>query len=127
MATPFNVCGGMQDNYDWCGRARCATRRHRRLNSGDDAGRQDGFVAIIDPADLAHRLHRIAGRQHGRNEPRHRRLEELDPAESREGPPAPPANAALPLELGPPMTFHHTDPKVLYTAANNGFQIHGSR
>ena len=19
MATPFNVCGGMQDNYDWCG------------------------------------------------------------------------------------------------------------
>ena len=34
MATPFNVCGGMQDNYDWCGPSRCAAWRASPITSG---------------------------------------------------------------------------------------------
>ena len=34
METPYNICGGMQDNYNWCGRARARHGRHRRTTTG---------------------------------------------------------------------------------------------
>ena len=51
MATPFNVCGGMQDNYDWCGpsqvrgSAGIANYHWTTIQGGD------GFVVIQDPRD----------------------------------------------------------------------------
>ncbi|HSQ30910.1 MAG TPA: hypothetical protein VLN49_13720, partial [Gemmatimonadaceae bacterium] len=51
MATPFNVCGGMQDNYDWCGPSQ--SRQSTGILNHDWFQIQggDGFVAIPDRRD----------------------------------------------------------------------------
>jgi photosystem II stability/assembly factor-like uncharacterized protein len=51
MAVPYNVCGGMQDNYTWCGpsavrgSAGIANHHWATLQGGD------GFVVLQDPGD----------------------------------------------------------------------------
>ena len=51
MAYPFNICGGMQDNYDWCGPS--ASRFSNGIMSSEWFQIQggDGFVAIPDKKD----------------------------------------------------------------------------
>lgn len=51
MEYPYNVCGGMQDNYDWCGPS--ASRQNRGIFNYDwfQVLGGDGFVAIPDLRD----------------------------------------------------------------------------
>ncbi|MBX7117812.1 MAG: hypothetical protein K1X31_02310 [Gemmatimonadaceae bacterium] len=51
MERPFNICGGMQDNYDWCGPS--ASRHGAGIYNYDwfQILGGDGFVAIPDPRD----------------------------------------------------------------------------
>ncbi len=48
METPYNVCGGMQDNYDWCGPS--ATRQAVGILNSDwfQIAGGDGFVSVPD-------------------------------------------------------------------------------
>ena len=48
MEIPYNVCGGMQDNYDWCGPS--ATRQSAGILNSDwfQIATGDGFVSVPD-------------------------------------------------------------------------------
>jgi hypothetical protein len=49
---PFNICGGMQDNYNWCGPS--AVRSSAGIGNHDWTTLQggDGFVVLQDPTDF---------------------------------------------------------------------------
>ena len=49
--TPYTVCGGLQDNYTWCGPS--AVRSSSGIGNDEwwIIGGGDGFVALVDPSD----------------------------------------------------------------------------
>ena len=48
---PYNVCGGMQDNYDWCGPSAVRTVGGIANDRWHTVQGGDGFVAILDQKD----------------------------------------------------------------------------
>ena len=51
MAYPFNICGGMQDNYDWCGPSASRFANGIRNDEWFQIQGGDGFVAFPDKRD----------------------------------------------------------------------------
>ena len=76
METPFNVCGGMQDNYDWCGPS--ASRSSSGIYNHDWFQIQggDGFVAIPDRRDSRIVYSESQDGNMTRKQQGHRRIEE---------------------------------------------------
>ena len=116
MATPYNICGGMQDNYIWCGPS--AVRGAVGIAGFNWATMQggDGFVALQDPTD-----YRIAY-----SESQDGNMVRIDRVTGETISIRPQPNAgepALRWNWDTPLVMSPHDPKVIYAAAQQGVPL----
>ena len=123
---PYSVCGGMQDNYDWCGPSAVRTRNGISNDRWQSIQGGDGFVAIIDQRDS--RI--VYSETQDGNTMRHNKVtgesKSIRPASQNvvnaqpgDGVPGP---GAYRFNWDTPMVFSPTDPGVLYIAGNKVFR-----
>ena len=115
MATPYNICGGMQDNYSWCGPS--AVRGAVGIAGFNWATMQggDGFVALQDPTD-----YRIAY-----SESQDGNMVRIDRVTGETISIRPQPNAGEPplrWNWDTPLVMSPHDPKIIYAAANKVFR-----
>ncbi|MEI6669394.1 MAG: hypothetical protein WCP29_14675 [Acidobacteriota bacterium] len=111
MAIPYNVCGGMQDNYAWCGPS--AVRGSAGIANHHWATVQggDGFVVLQDPSDP-----RViySESQDGNIV----RLDRVTFESTQIRPQASPGEAPLRWQWDTPVTLSPHDSKIVYAPAN---------
>ncbi len=115
MATPFNVCGGMQDNYDWCGPS--AVRGSAGIANHNWATLQggDGFVVLQDPAD-----YRIAYSES--QDGNMVRVDRVTGETMSVRPQPPQGDKPYRWQWDTPLSMSPHDPKVIYAPANKVFR-----
>jgi len=125
LATPFNVCGGMQDNYDWCGPSRSRQSTGILNHEWFQIQGGDGFVAIPDRRDPRW----IYSESQDGNIVRRNKIT----GESKSIRPAPASNNVSPAPAkgetyrwhwDTPMIISPIDPGTLIVAANKVFVSH---
>jgi photosystem II stability/assembly factor-like uncharacterized protein len=115
MATPYNVCGGMQDNYNWCGpsavrgSAGIANHHWATLQGGD------GFVVLQDPTD-----YRIAFSES--QDGNIVRVDRVTGETMSVRPVPPPGEPPYRWHWDTPLVQSPHDPKVIFAAANKVFR-----
>jgi photosystem II stability/assembly factor-like uncharacterized protein len=114
-AVPFNICGGMQDNYNWCGPSAVRSAAGIGNHEWNTLQGGDGFVALQDPTD-----YRIAY-----SESQDGNMVRVDRVtfETMSIRPQPAAGEpAYRWHWDTPLLLSPHDPKVLYVAANKVFR-----
>jgi photosystem II stability/assembly factor-like uncharacterized protein len=115
MATPYNVCGGMQDNYNWCGPS--AVRSSPGIGNHEWKTLQggDGFVVLQDPTD-----YRIAFSES--QDGNISRVDRVTGETMGIRPQPAPGEPAYRWHWDTPLIQSLHDPKVIYAAANKVFR-----
>jgi photosystem II stability/assembly factor-like uncharacterized protein len=115
MATPFNICGGMQDNYNWCGPS--AVRSQPGIGNHEWKTLQggDGFVVLQDPTDF-----RIAFSES--QDGNIVRVDRVTGETISVRPQPAPGEPAYRWHWDTPLVLSPHDPKIVYAAANKVFR-----